>query len=399
MKKVFIACFFAILMLMVPVTSVASTPNISRIKNLYNTTLTLSTPEIYITERQFREINNFIDAKFDGEDKTKAENIRDNIVDNNRRVDIAKLADALVEYGYQPIPQEELDLVKTKEQLEKLIELFWVLDLFGELVFLITSIVSNRLGWLYTLINDGYDLFSDGIQLTLRIIDQSIELVLDFVNAVNLILTIPQVFSDMMEKLFNEEFNEFLNIIGNFINNFVADFSSLILSLIDVFLFIPEVWNFLKNKIAPFIEWILGAHWKDDIHINGIILKNFLPLKDAIVTCRGRTTMTDHRGVFNLDVDILPSEDSYPPNEYYGLHNCKITVEKEDKLLKETSDILSYAFSGGGITWPFLIISSRVKTTGIGNLFIEKFYNFLLRLYIILPNFFKHNNRIDVLLI
>ena len=398
MKKIVIAIFFAILMLMVPISSVASAPDVTKLKNVYNAPL--STPEIYITQSQLNLINIFIDENFEGEEKTKAEDIRDFIIETNTlKVDIANLAGALVEHGYQPIPQSELDLVETKAQLQELIELFWILDLFGSLVFLITSTVANRLGWLYTMINDGYDLFSDGVQLAIRILDQSLELVLDFVNAVNLILTIPQVFSDMMDKLFSEEFDEFLAIVGDFINNFVNDFSALIFSLIDVFLFIPEIWGYLKNDIAPFIGWILGAHWKDDIQVQGLILKNFLPLRNANITCRGESTMTDSRGVFSLKVNVNPSDDSFPPNEYFGLHNCKITVEKDGTVIKETSDILSYVFSGGGITWPILIRTPRSKSAGLGNLIIERIYSFLYRLYQLMPSFFKIKDRIDILLL
>ena len=203
MKKVFIACFFTILMLLVPITSVAKTSEVSKIKNLRNAAL--ETPEIYLTKSQIRDINNFINKNFQGEEKTQAENIRDFIIEpSTGKVDIVKLADSLIEYGYKPIPQEELDLVETKEQLEQLIELFWVLDLFGSLVFFITNIIANRLGWMYDLINGGYNLFSEGIQLTIRILDESIDLVLDFVNEVNLILTIPQVFYEMMQELFNQ---------------------------------------------------------------------------------------------------------------------------------------------------------------------------------------------------
>ena len=398
MKKVVIAIFFAILMLMVPISSVASAPDVTKLKNVYNAPL--STPEIYITQSQLNQTNKFIDDNFEYENKTKAEEIRDFIIESSTlKVDIANLADALVEHGYKPIPQSELDLVETKAQLQELIDLFWVLDLFGSLVFLITTTVANRLGWLYTMINEGYDLFSEGIQLAIRILDQSLELVLDFVNAVNLILTIPQVFSDMMDKLFNEKFDEFLIIVGNFINNFVDDFSALIFSLIDVFLFIPEIWNYLKYDIAPFIGWILGSHWKDNIQVQGLILKNFLPLRNANITCRGETTTTDNRGVFSFSVDVNPSDDSFPPNEYFGLHNCKITVEKDGAVIKETSDILSYVFSGGGITWPILIRTPRSKTSGFGNLIFERIYSFLYRLYLLMPNFFKIRDRIDILLI
>jgi hypothetical protein len=237
------------------------------------------------------------------------------------------------------------------------------------------------------------------VQLTIRILDQSIDLVLDFVDAVNLILTVPQVFSDMMDKLFNEEFDEFLNIFGDFLNEFINDFSAMILSLIDIFLFIPDIWDYLTEDILPFIDWTIGAHWKDNIQVEGIIFKNFLPLRNANVTCRGIQTITDNRGIFNINVDVEPSEDSFPPNEFYGLHNCKITVEKDGTVIKETSDILSYVFSGGGISWPILIRTPRPKSVGFGNLVFERIHNLLYRFYLLMPNFFKLRDRIDILLI
>jgi hypothetical protein len=395
MKKVLIACFFAIIMLVVPFTAVGQTSNISTVKNVDN--LGVEIPEFYLTKEQLKKIDDFIDDNFEGEDKALAESIRDYIITPDGKVDIAKLADALVEYAYQPIPQEELDLVQTKEQLEKLIELFWVLDAFGSLVFLITSFVANRLGWLYTLINDGYDLFNKGIQLTIRILDESIDLVISFVEAVNLMLTIPQVFSDMMEKLFNQQFNEFLNIVGNFINNFVNDFIVLVADLIVIFAFIPEVFNYLKYQLAPFFEWILGAHWKDKIRIQGIVLKNFIPVSGAMITCRGTTDTTDSRGIFDFDVVVDPSEDSFPPNEYYGAHNCQITVEKDGEVLRQTSSILSYVFSSGAIIWPFIIIKVRSKVADFTNVFMAKFNNFLEWIHMFIHNIFRQISRIDIL--
>lgn len=395
MKKILIACFFAILMLLVPFTAVGQTSNISTVKNVSN--LGVEIPEFYLTKEQLKEIDEFINDNFEGEDKVLAESIRDYIITPDGKVDISKLADALVEYTYQPIPQEELDLVQTKEQLEKLIELFWVLDAFGSLVFLITSFVANRLGWLYTLINNGYDLFNKGIQLTIRILDESIDLVLSFVEAVNLMLTMPQVFSDMMEKLFNQQFNEFLNIVGNFINNFVNDFIVLVADLIVVFAFIPEVFNYLKDQLAPFFEWILGAHWKDKIRVQGIVLKNFIPVSGATITCRGTTDTTDSRGVFDFDVVVDPSEDSFPPNEYYGVHNCQITVEKDGKILRQSKDILSYVFSGGTIYWWFIIIKERSKVANFTNVLMANFNNFLEWIHMFIHNIFRQISRINIL--
>lgn len=395
MKKILIACFFAILMLLIPFTVVGQTSNISTVKNVSN--LGVEIPEFYLTKEQLKEMDEFINDNFEGEDKVLAESIRDYIITPDGKVDISKLADALVEYTYQPIPQEELDLVQTKEQLEKLIELFWVLDAFGSLVFLITSFVANRLGWLYTLINDGYDLFNKGIQLTIRILDESIDLVLSFVEAVNLMLTMPQVFSDMMEKLFNQQFNEFLNIVGNFINNFASDFVVLIADLIVVFTFIPEAFNYLKYQLKPFFEWILGAHWKDKIRVQGTVLKNLIPVSGATITCRGTTDTTDSRGVFDFDVAVDPSEDSFPPNEYYGVHNCQITVEKDGKILRQSKDILSYVFSGGTIYWWFIIIKERSKVADFTNVLMANFNNFLEWIHMFIHNIFRQISRINIL--
>ena len=208
MKKMLIACFFAVLMLMVPFTAFGQTTNIPTAKNIDNAGM--DTPEFYLTQEQMKQVNNFINNMFDEEEKIIAESIRDYIIDTNtRRVDIVKLANALLEYTYQPIPQEELDLVQTKEQLAQLIELYWILDAFGAFVFFITSLVSNRLGWLYDLINDGYGLVNKGVQITISILHESIDVVLDLVDAINLMLTIPQVFQDLMVKLFNKQYEQF----------------------------------------------------------------------------------------------------------------------------------------------------------------------------------------------
>ena len=92
MKKVLIACFFAIIMLAVPFTAVGQTSNISIVKNVDN--LGVEIPEFYLTKEQLKKIDDFIDDNFEGEDKVLAESIRDYIITPDGKVDITKLANA-----------------------------------------------------------------------------------------------------------------------------------------------------------------------------------------------------------------------------------------------------------------------------------------------------------------
>ena len=109
------------------------------------------------------------------------------------------------------------------------------------------------------------------------------------------------------------------------------------------------------------------------------------------------TVVTDGNGGFYFNFDpIVPDENSYPPNEYYGLHKCKIVVEKDGEILKEIPDSFSYAFSGGDIFWGFIIKISRPKTVSVRNTFMERlniFFNWIEGLF---PNFLRLINKIDI---
>jgi hypothetical protein len=78
------------------------------------------------------------------------------------------------------------------------------------------------------------------------------------------------------------------------------------------------------------------------------------------------------------------------------MHKCVITVSKDGKVLKETPGILSYCFSGGKISWPFVIIKGKSKDTSLRTILLEKLNNILERIHMLLPNFSRIINRIDI---
>ncbi len=88
----------------------------------------------------------------------------------------------------------------------------------------------------------------------------------------------------------------------------------------------------------------------------------------------------------------LPDEDSFPEFEYYGMHNCQITVSKDGEVLKQTPTILSYAFSGGEINWPFIIPKAKNIDISFRTILIERLNSMMERFHAFFPYFFRNIN-------
>jgi len=397
MKKVFIACFLVILMLMVPFTSVAKTSKISDIN--YVSSLINETPQFFITPDQYLEIILFIESTFEGDEKYQAYALVYDIIGTDMKLDPIKLAEAWNEYGYQPIPAQELnDPSLTLEDLKDLLNYYWAFNLFGGLLALITGLFKNRFGWMHRVINDGYQLCVDGVFLALNVVIDTVESLRSLAKTINLLLTVPWVFSDMITDLFNQNFQGFLNTLSDFLTDFINNLSAFILTIIDLFLNFPVIWDYLKNDVGGFAYWLLSeTPWKNGIQVSGVVIRGISPYPGVNVTCRGETTITNSQGEFSFNFDpIVPNDDSFPPNEYYGMHKCKISVEKDGEILRQSPDILSYVFSGGYIYWPFIIPMSRPNTIGVRNVFAERLSILFNWIHGLFPNFFRLINRIDI---
>ena len=373
-------------MLMVPITSSVKTENIS-VKNN-------EMPKFYITEKDLLIINDFIDNNFEGENLTKAQNIVSDIIMDDLEVNITALADAIVRYGFNPIPEEELDSVTSFDELNQLIEEYWnivdgefVRSIFGELIDKIIELIQDRLGWLYDFFDRSVTLVTDGINLVYDYIQPALLLIsILIVKVVNHILSIPDYISDLLKDLFGGEYNEFIDGIVNFTEEFAGDFADLVQQVIDLLTNQPLKSYF--EDIKQYVLWLDSKPWEATILVEGVVRKNLGYFEGATITCRGQSYTTNSNGEYSFYIEPNPSDDSFPPNVYYGMHNCQITVSYNGEVLKETPKLLSYCFSGGKITWPFLVIKGKSREIGIQTDLSEKLNLIFERIQIFLSNFF-----------
>jgi len=388
MKKIIIAIFLATIMMLIPVTSAVQTADISFDKDLYMANEEL--PEFYITSEQSIILSNYIDANFEGAEKQTAQNIVDNIVNNELEVNLTNLANNLELYIYAPISETELSGVSSMGELDALILEHWGFDedgflqsLFGSLIIKIVEFIKDRLGWIYDLFNKSILLFYDSITLLVDVVKPlGLLITVAFVSVINGILAAPKAFYEALKELFQPEGDDFIDTLVTFSDNFASNVSELI-DYVLIFINNQEIKNYF-NQVQAYFDWLDAEPWKDPILISGSV-KTLMgeAWVDVIVTCKGQTAITDSNGEFSFFVDPTPDEDSFPEFEYYGMHLCQITVAKGDEVLKQTPTILSYAFSGGEINWPFIIpkaknidMSFRTILMGRLNSMMERFHSF-----------------------
>jgi len=412
MKKVIIACFLAILMLMVPVTSVSQTVNTSNITKPSD--FDNEIPQIFITDADLKEINDFIET-FGGDDKVEAYGIRDDIIGDDLKVDIVNLAVDFLEYNFQPINDTDLDDIielaiyntsGASNELKKLLEENWnivngefIENLFGKLIDKIIETIKDRLGWCYKFFSDSVNLFINGTELVIGYIQPAVVVIsVSVVKVINDIISAPRDFADALKELFRDgDGTVFVGTIISVIDEFNEDFIDLIES-IKKFIKNQNLIDYL-NEVQAFAIWLQGDPWKDPVKVTGFVkIVSLTPIEEVTITCRGQSITAKNNEWFSFYVNPSDtSADSFPANKWYGMHNCNITVSKDDKVLKQTPDILSYAFSGGKIEWPpFVIVKSRVKYTSFRELMLERFSNILSIIQALFPNLFRNMNRLNM---
>jgi hypothetical protein len=379
-------------MLLIPVASAVQTANISVDKNLFMASDEL--PEFYITSEQSIILSSYIDAYFEGEEKQTALNIVDNIVNNELEVNLTNLANNLEIYIYAPINETELYNISSMAELDALIFEYWGFDadgflqnLFGSLLIKIVEFIKDRLGWIYDLFDKSISLFYDSITLLVNTVKPlGLLITVSFVAVINGILSAPRAFYEALKELFQPEGDDFIGTLVTFSDNFAANLSELIDSVLAL-INNQEIKSYF-TQLQAYFNWLDAEPWKDLILISGSV-KTFMGEAwiDVTVTCKGQTAETDSNGEFSFYVDPMPDEDSFPEFEYYGMHNCQITVTKGDEVLKQTPIILSYVFSGGEIDWPFIIpkaknieMSFRAILLERLNSILERFHTFFLLL-------------------
>jgi hypothetical protein len=412
MKKILVAFFLAIIMLLVPISSVANTVDIPNIKSIY--TLNIESPQIVITEEDHIELVSHIENTFDNQDdKNDAYDILNSIIGDDLVVDSTGLSNAWILYGYPTIPDSALDdvldlslqnPVEARTLLNALLDQYWSVkngemleNLFGNLIAKIIEIIQGRLGWIHYFFDQGVDLFVDGVRLIIDYIQLPIALIVAVVAFVNQILSIPGYFFQLLKDLFSLEFTEFLAAVENATIQYSADLIATINGVIDTLEDFKDIFELQEiidylTAFNNYFTWLGSEPWKEPITVSGKVTINMASLAGATITCRGKTTTTNSNGDFSFSVDSTPADDSFPANEWYGMHNCSITVSKDGEVLKQTPSILSYAFSGGKINWPFVIIKGKSKDVSI----LERFNIFIETIQNIFPNIFRNINRSNI---
>jgi len=385
MRKIFLSIFVAILMLMMPI--VSSTNHLNNNEKNINES-NVKNPIFKINQTQNILLDNFIAIKFDGEEEVQANTIKNNIINSNLEINMIELALAANVYNPQPIDMNKLiDLdtfkinVGSWDELNQLIEDNWkvennqiINELFGDLIDYIVGLIKGRLGWVYILFKDGIKLVEDGIDLFIEIIQPMIlQIAVYLVAVVNLIIAIPQLFKDMITELFSGDYEEFIDTIIDYKDE-TAQTITEIINFVNDIINNQKISNYLYN-VTDFISWFDSNPWEDPIHISGQVIQNFGFLSGATVSCKNSEDITDENGEFSFTVQYQPSSDSIPANKSYGLHKCIISVSKDGETLKQSKDLLSYAFSGGYITWTFIVIKGKNKILSLKNLIQRIFTN------------------------
>lgn len=361
MRKIVIVCFLALLMLLAPLSSVAH--NIETLEE-ENESESIELPEFYLSDEDQLKIKNYVNSNFFGEERIQANEIVDKIISSDGRINVIELFESLAIYGYPIIDESKLEAISNKEELNQLLDQYWgvkdgvlIDNIFGNLINKIIELIQNRLGWLHYFLDEGGNVFIQGVRLIVNLSHLPLAILKAFVGVVNLILLIPQYIVELVTSIFKLDFNEFVDTFVEIIEGFAGSIVNLInetLKLIQ-----NEIIRNYLFRVKDFFGWLDTKPWQAPILIKGVVRVNGLLCKNADVEVKGVTSRTDNNGRYSFYVNPVPLDDSIPSGKYYGLHNCSITVSRNGEVLRVTPTVLSFVFSGGILTWPFLIIKNR----------------------------------------
>jgi hypothetical protein len=410
MRKIILAFFVAILMLLIPVATNAVTVDI---ENKNYTISDEEEPKIFITPEERDTLELFIEDNFDEEEKTEAYGILNDVLSYDSEyelylVDVDPLVQVIEQYSYfKIIDEEDIQNVQNHDELYNLIDTYWSYSdyPFANLINAIVDVIKDRLGWIYDIFNEGKNLFLEGVDLAKQFIKniQNLNLAIGFTLVINLLVSIPILyFSNLLQTLFNLDFQGFIDTITQFTEAFTTELGNLIdwaEALIELLGETFEPLLTFVQDVGDFVDELTSSNppWERDIIIKGkatTLLGE--PIIGAEISCRGETTTTGSDGSYEFTVSPDDtSEDSIPPNNWYGLHNCSITITDGEKV-KQTPKFLSYVASDGTMEWPFIIIRGRSVVRNLLTMIQEIFEIFAQRLQILFPFLFKNLNQLSL---
>lgn len=339
MKKIQITIFFVIIIILAPLTSSVEIEYFENKEDSYNSFNPL---KIQLTNESINKINQIITDINDEIIRKIALSITNQILTNDGELLINKFFCILREKGV-------LDLYKMEETSDPLDDLYeFILELIVE-----------RLGWLSDLFDKASDIIDDARDLwndrTIPSeIRNEIQNIIDKLNELESLLTL---LAEGKYFRFLREWSPFI-----FINDIITIIESISKISFDMGILFGDIQNFIYD-VLDFISWFSNEPWKDQIYVYGRVMKDIINgASNVTIRCMNVTTQTDKNGNFSMFITPSPSEVSLPPDEYYGIHKCVITAEKDD-ITKSSIDSLSYVFSGGSIFWMFILSEDDSKSS------------------------------------
>lgn len=343
MKKILIIIFLSVIMLLTPIYSSVETEFFKNKDINYNS---FTTFKIKLSNETINQIYQIASEIEDAIYKNRALKIIDQI--------ITKDGELLVNKFFCILSDEDItDLYKIKTTSD-------VLDDLYDFIF---GLIIERLGWLNdifdkaeNIINDARDLWND--RTLPREIRDEIQNLINKLNELESLLTL---LSEGKYFQFLRQWSPFI-----LINDTMAIVESIRIIAYDMGILFGDIRSFI-NDVSDFISWFNDEPWKDQIYVYGRVMKDiFNGVSNVTISCLNVTTKTDENGNFSMFISPLPSENSIPPNEYYGIHKCVITAEK-DGITKSSIDSLSYVFSGGSIYWFFILNNDETLSNNINS--------------------------------
>jgi hypothetical protein len=274
----------------------------------------------------------------------------------------------LTEYGELNV--NKFFNILNKEDITDFNEIRTTTDVLDDLYNFIFGLIVERLGWVNDLldktsniINDARNLWND------RTIPSEIRYeIQNIINKFNELKNLTTLLSEGEYFQFLRNWTPFI-----FINDTMAIIESIQTIAYDLGILFGDIQSFIYD-VSDFMSWFGNEPWKDQIYVYGRVIEGINGVSNATVSCMNITTQTDEYGNFSMYIPSNPSEFSVPPNEYYGIHKCIITAEKNG-VMKNSIDTLSYVFSGGSIFWMFIMTDEEFKSIEFDYYFHKLFGN------------------------
>ncbi|RKX91761.1 MAG: hypothetical protein DRP84_11080 [Spirochaetes bacterium] len=290
--------------------------------------------EIKFTEKEIHQLEELIKLIKNPKEKREAEELLNKIILQNGVIDIATLKSVFNETNSPHINPDFLVLVYS--------------IVLPSSVF---DLIIKRLGWVYDLwlhskiiLNDARILLRDAKTIPIELKSDIAKLTFYLRDLKNIIqLWIEAKWWQLFLKL--KLFIDLIEDIQSIISSIQEIISNLERASSDVIRFAKDLTNFVK--------WVTEEHWKDNILIDGKVLKGFIGYPDVKVSCRGYTITTDETGEY--EIVFPPEEDTDVP--VWWMHSCQVTAIPPNGTEKSSPLQLSYVFSGGEMYWIFIFIS------------------------------------------